>query len=55
MKELSIHIQLDPESDQTLYEQIYGQIREEIRSGNLLQSEKLPSARFITNIPTLKM
>lgn len=47
MKELPIHIQLDPESDQTLYEQIYGQIREEIRSGNLLQSEKLPSARFM--------
>lgn len=47
MKELPIHIELHPESDKTLYEQIYGFIREEIRAGSLLQGEKLPSARFL--------
>ena len=46
MKELPIHIQLQPESDKTLYEQIYEFIRDEIRAGNLLRNEKLPSARF---------
>ena len=47
MKELPIHIQLHPESNKTLYEQIYEYIRDEIRNGNLLQNEKLPSARFL--------
>lgn len=47
MKELPIHIQLQPESNKTLYEQIYEFIRNEIRTGNLLQNEKLPSARFL--------
>ena len=47
MKELPIHIQLQPESDKTLYEQIYEYIRDEIRAGNLLKNEKLPSARFL--------
>lgn len=47
MKELPIHIQLDPKSGKTLYEQIYEYIREEIRAGRLLQNEKLPSARFL--------
>lgn len=47
MKELPIHIQLQPESNKTLYEQIYEFIRNEIRAGNLLQNEKLPSARFL--------
>ena len=47
MKELPIHIQLHPESDITLYEQIYEYIRNEIRAGNLLRNEKLPSARFL--------
>lgn len=47
MKELPIHIQLHPESSKTLYEQIYGFIRDEIRAGRLLRSEKLPSARFL--------
>ena len=47
MKELPIHIQLHPESDKTLYEQIYEYIRDEIRAGNLLKNEKLPSARFL--------
>ena len=42
MKELPIHIQLQPESDKTLYEQIYEFIRDEIRAGNLLRNEKLP-------------
>lgn len=46
MKELPIHIQLQTESDKTLYEQIYEFIRDEIRAGNLLPNEKLPSARF---------
>lgn len=47
MKELPIHIELRPESGETLYEQIYGFIRREIRTGSLLQGEKLPSARFL--------
>ena len=47
MKELPIHIQLHPESDKTLYEQIYEYIRNEIRAGRLLRGEKLPSARFL--------
>lgn len=47
MKELPIHIQLHPESDKTLYEQIYEFIRDEIRAGRLLRNEKLPSARFL--------
>lgn len=47
MKELPIHMELRPESDKTLYEQIYGFIRREIRAGSLLQGEKLPSARFL--------
>ena len=47
MKELPIHIQLHPESGRTLYEQIYEYIRDEIRAGNLLRNEKLPSARFL--------
>ena len=48
MKELPIHIQLDPDSGLTLYEQIYEYIRNEIRTGNLLRNEKLPSARFLS-------
>lgn len=47
MKELPIHIQLDPKSGKTLYEQIYEYIRDEIRAGSLLQNEKLPSSRFL--------
>ena len=47
MRELPIHIQLKPESDKTLYEQIYEYIREEIKSGSLLRDEKLPSARYL--------
>ncbi len=47
MKELPIHIQLQPESGKTLYEQIYEFIRDEIRRGGLLQNEKLPSARLL--------
>lgn len=47
MKELPIHIQLHPEDNKTLYVQIYEYIRDEIRAGNLLQNEKLPSARFL--------
>ncbi|MDE6387459.1 MAG: PLP-dependent aminotransferase family protein [Lachnospiraceae bacterium] len=47
MKELPIHIQLHPEDNKTLYIQIYEYIRDEIRAGNLLQNEKLPSARFL--------
>lgn len=47
MKELPVHIQLQPESNKTLYEQIYEFVRDEIRSGNLLRDEKLPSARFL--------
>lgn len=47
MKELPIHIQLHPKSDKTLYEQIYEYIRNEIRTGHLLQNEKLPSTRFL--------
>ena len=47
MKELPIHIQLQSESDKTLYEQIYEFIRDEIRAGRLLRYEKLPSARFL--------
>lgn len=49
MKELPIHIQLHPESSKTLYEQIYEYIREEIKSGSLMQNEKLPSARFLAD------
>ena len=47
MKELPIQIQLHPESDKTLYEQIYEFIKDEIRTGRLLRNEKLPSARFL--------
>ena len=49
MRELPIHIQLDSKSGKTLYEQIYEYIREEIRKGNLLQDERLPSARFLSD------
>ena len=49
MKELPIHIELDSESRQTLYEQIYEYIREEIRAGRLMKDEKLPSARFLAD------
>lgn len=47
MKELPIHIQLNPDSDKCLYEQIYEFIRKEIRIGNLLPNEKLPSSRYL--------
>lgn len=47
MKELPIHIELHTDSEKTLYEQIYEYIRDEIRKGNLLCHEKLPSARFL--------
>lgn len=49
MRELPIHIELEQKSGQTLYEQIYEYIREEIRKGNLLQGERLPSARFLSD------
>lgn len=49
MKELPIHIELEQKSGKTLYEQIYEYIREEIRRGNLLQDERLPSARFLSD------
>ena len=47
MKELPVQIQLNPSDRRCLYEQIYEFIREEIRSGNLLTGEKLPSARYL--------
>ena len=47
MKELPIHIRLQPDSSKTLYEQIYEFIRNEIRTGGLLRDEKLPSARYL--------
>ncbi len=47
MRELPIHIQLNPQGGKTLYEQIYEYIRDEIKSGRLLQDEKLPSTRFL--------
>lgn len=49
MRELPIHIELESKSGKTLYEQIYEYIREEIRKGNLLQEERLPSARFLSD------
>jgi len=49
MRELPIHIRLDAGSGKTLYEQIYEYIREEIRTGRLLQGERLPSARFLSD------
>ena len=49
MRELPIHIELEQKSGKTLYEQIYEHIREEIRKGNLLQGERLPSARFLSD------
>lgn len=47
MKELPVQVQLNPSDKRCLYEQIYEFIREEIRSGNLLAGEKLPSARYL--------
>jgi len=47
MKELPVQIQLNPSDRRCLYEQIYEFIREEIRSGNLLTGEKLPSSRYL--------
>lgn len=47
MKELPVQIQLNPEDKKHLYEQIYEHIRKEIRSGNLLAGEKLPSSRYL--------
>ena len=47
MKELPVQIQLNPEDKKHLYEQIYEYIRQEIRSGNLLTGEKLPSSRYL--------
>lgn len=49
MRELPINIRLDAGSGKTLYEQIYEYIREEIRKGSLLQDERLPSARFLSD------
>lgn len=49
MRELPIHVELEQKSGKTLYEQIYEHIREEIRKGNLLQGERLPSARFLSD------
>ncbi len=49
MRELPIHIRLDAGCGKTLYEQIYEYIREEIRKGSLLQGERLPSARFLSD------
>ena len=47
MKELPVQVQLNPLDKRCLYEQIYEFIREEIRSGNLLTGEKLPSSRYL--------
>lgn len=47
MKELPVQIQLDSEDTKHLYEQIYEFVRDEIRSGNLLTGEKLPSSRYL--------
>ncbi|MDE7341968.1 MAG: PLP-dependent aminotransferase family protein [Lachnospiraceae bacterium] len=47
MKELPVQVQLNPSDKRCLYEQIYEFIREEIRSGNLLTGEKLPSSRYL--------
>ncbi len=47
MKELPIQIQLNPESDKCLYEQIYEFIRNEIKERNILPGEKLPSTRYL--------
>lgn len=47
MKELPVQIQLNPSDKRCLYEQIYAFIRKEIRSGNLLTGEKLPSSRYL--------
>lgn len=49
MRELPIRIRLEKKSGKTLYEQLYEYIREEIRSGNLLPEERLPSARFLSD------
>lgn len=49
MKELPVQIQLNPNDKKHLYEQIYEYIRGEIRSGNLLKGEKLPSARYLAD------
>ncbi len=49
MRELPIRIRLEKKSGKTLYEQLYEYIREEIRTGNLLPEERLPSARFLSD------
>lgn len=49
MRELPIRIRLEPKNGKTLYEQLYEYIREEIRTGNLLPGERLPSARFLSD------
>lgn len=41
-------IELNPNSGKHLYEQIYLHIRQEIRKGKLLQGEKLPSTRSLS-------
>lgn len=45
MYELTIELQTN--SKQCLYEQIYEHIRREIKEGKLLQGERLPSTRFL--------
>lgn len=50
MRELPIHISLETKGEKTLYEQIYESIREEIRRGRLLQGERLPSARVLSDV-----
>lgn len=49
MRELPIRIRLEKKSGKTLYEQLYEYIREEIRTGNFLPEERLPSARFLSD------
>ena len=46
MRELAID--LNPDTKEPLYEQIYSYIRSEIRKGQLLPGERLPSTRFLS-------
>ena len=51
MYELAIN--LKPGSKIPLYEQIYEYIRSEIRAGNIVSGEKLPSTRSLSSISML--
>ena len=46
MRELAID--LNPDTKEPLYEQIYSYIRSEIRKGQLLPGERLPSTRSLS-------